>query len=236
MVMDASTLSQSAAGAMKAVWGSLRQAWRYTLSVYWLNAMEWRLMKSGVLVFFGLLCWLAGNLFLSYRPDITVASFVIAYGFVLIVWGPLTHLVLLPVIIRIRRSGRPGLRWVSRYGSKLGIILFVVLVLVLGAYPPDVMMLEYGGPPAVGDPAPPVAGDLDCVTMEGVVSCQVVGGQGFDHVVVLTGGRELLRVDDPPYAFEVQEEDLAEGHLGRYLAVELRNAEGEILRRYVRTV
>jgi hypothetical protein len=69
----------------------LRQAWADLLSVYYANTPVWRWLKSGGLVLFGLAVWSGANVLYSYVPEWEGLTYVMAYGFLVIIWGLLTH-------------------------------------------------------------------------------------------------------------------------------------------------
>ena len=212
-----------------------RLYWNDLLSVYYANTPIWRVFKSGGLLFLGFFCWSAASLLLSYRPEWTVLHYVVAYGFVLILWGPLTHFVVVPAVIRLRRTANhPFTRAISRHGSKLNLSVFLLLVVVLGTAPISPMILEFGFVSS-GESGPDVDPDLIC-TGEAVIECELSDPSGIDHVVVTTGDRELATVEEPPFAFTVHEAELVETVGQKQFVVELRDEDGETLRRYVRTV
>jgi hypothetical protein len=214
----------------------LGQAWRDLLSVYYANTPAWRWLKSGGLVMFGLAIWSGANVLHSYVPEWDFLTYVMAYGFLVIAWGPLTHFLVVPGIIRLRRTADSGVRrWIARNGSKLNLSVFIVLVIVFGTLAPGVMMLEFSG--ALTDSGGgDVTADLVCESGEETISCRLEKPQGFDHAVVSSGGERLQRVDGPPYAFEIQRDELTETRDGASFAVELKAEDGSTLRRFVRTV
>ncbi|WP_396610257.1 hypothetical protein ACH9L7_08310 [Haloferax sp. S1W] len=213
---------------------TLRGAWNDLLSVYYANTTVWRLLKSGALVALGLFCWSGANLVLSYRPDWTVLYYVMSYGFALLFWGPLTHLVIVPAVIRMRRSGNGGLRrQFARHGSKANLTVFLLLVLVLGTVPLGVMTFEFQVP-ADGDGGVDINPQLQCTKSGELIHCHVSDSRGIDSVVVSTGGQTLQKIDDPPFDFNVNVNNLEESGGDRQFTVELRDENGEVIRRYIR--
>lgn len=214
----------------------LGRAWRDLLSVYYANTPAWRWLKSGGLVLFGLALWSGANVLHSYVPEWNLLTYVMAYGFLVIAWGPLTHFLVVPGVVRLRRTADGDLgRWIARNGSKLNFGAFLMLVVVLGSLAPGIMMLEFSG--ALTDSGSgDVTADLICTTGDETVSCHLEDPNGFDHVVVRSGGEQLRRVDEPPYAFEVRRDELAETRNGAKLVVELKAEDGTTLRRFIRTV
>ncbi|UTF52432.1 hypothetical protein [Natronosalvus rutilus] len=217
--------------------GLCRRTWNDVLSVYYANTPIWRVLKSVGLLFFGFFCWSASNLLLSYRPSWSFLYFVAAYGFALIVWGPLTHLALLPWVIRLRRTANhPLTRTVARKGSMLNLSIFLTIVLVLGIAPISPMLLDFGTLVDDGTGSPDVDPDLECTVVDELVECSLSDPSGIDHVVVTSGEVHVKTVEEPPYDFEIRRSNL-ETVLGqKQFTVELRDEDGATLRRYKRTV
>ena len=212
----------------------LRSAWNDLLSVYYANTLVWRALKSATLLFLGFFCWSGANLLLSYRPDWGWLYVVMAYGFALLLWGPLTHLLIVPLVIRLRRSGAAGpLRVIARHGSKINLSVFLVIVLVLAAFPPGVMTFEFQVPTGGGGGAD-VNPDLLCTRSGDVIHCHLTESRGIDRVVVTSGGETLQTVDEPPYDFDVAVGDLETVNGDRQFAVELLDEDGNTVRRYIR--
>ncbi|MCU4741309.1 hypothetical protein [Natronoglomus mannanivorans] len=215
-----------------------RQAWRDTLSVYYANTPIWRFLKSSGLLVLGLFCWSASSLLLSYRPDWTILWYVAAYGFALILWGPLTHFVIVPLVIRLRRTAEhPVTRGLSRHASKLNLTVFFTIVILLGTFPIAPMTLEFQ-PDFGSDSGPDVDATLECTksTADDLVRCQISSADGVDHVVVSSAGTELQTVDEPPFEFELHTEDLEEVVGQKQFTVEVRDAEGDKLRQFTRNL
>jgi hypothetical protein len=212
----------------------LVRGWRELLSVYYANTPIWRWIKSGALVFLGLFLWTGANVLHSYRPDWDLLRYVMAYGFVLVAWGPLTHFVVVPLVIRLRRTAeRPVVRTLARHASKLNFSTFLLVVVVVGALAPGVMLLEFS--PGAGTDGGTVTADVACDAGESVVSCQVDVTGEVDHVAVTAGGEEIRTLDEPPYTFTVERSELADTGVGHQFVVELRDADGHTLRRFVQT-
>ncbi|SDQ43912.1 hypothetical protein [Natronobacterium texcoconense] len=207
----------------------LRQAWRDTLSIYYANTPIWRVLKSGGLLVFGLFCWSAASLLLSYVPEWTFLHYVMAYGFVLIFWGPLTHFVIVPLAIRLRRTAEhPVARTFARQASKINLSTFLLIVLVLGTAPISPMMLDFGAPLS-DDSSPDVDTDLVCSEGEEVITCHLTDPAGVDHAVVTSGENELKVVDDPESEFEIRIDDLEEVRDWKEFNVELKDENGDRL-------
>lgn len=215
---------------------TLRRTWNDMRSVYYANSFIWRVFKSGALLFLGLFCWTGANLLLSYRPDWAVLRYVMAYGFLLLLWGPLTHFVIVPLVIRVRRRGadNPASRFVARHGSKANLTVFVALVVVLAAFPVGPMTFEFQLPE--GGDGGDVNPQLQCTKSGGVIHCHLSDSRGIDSVVVTTGGETVTVDDAPPYDFDVRIDDVAAVRGQKQFEVELRDEDGRTLRRYIRYV
>lgn len=214
----------------------VRRAWRDFVSVYYANTPTWRWLKSGALVFLGFFAWTTGAVLLSVRPEWGLLSYVIAYGFLLLVWGPFTHFVVVPVTIRLRRTAEhPLVRGFSRHSGKINLTVFFTLVVVFGAFSPGIMMLEFAPLPGDGKSAQ-VSGDLVCEEHEEVIACRVENPRGVDHVAVTSGGEELTRAEESPFAFEIRKENIEETRTGKEFVVDYRDADGATVRRQVRVI
>lgn len=211
----------------------LVKGWRNLKSVYYANSWSWRLLKSGALFFMGFFFWSSSNLLLSYRPGWTWLYYPMAYGFALIPYGPFTHIVMVPLVIRLRRRGNP----LNRHLTKANLTVFILIVLVLGSFPPSVMTFDFRATLEAGgvdiDPA------LTCTKGSGandtVIHCHLSSSEGVDSVVVESSGEQLLVDSDPPYEFNVREEDLREVVGQKQFQVVLRDEGGETIRRYTRS-
>lgn len=213
---------------------TLRQAWRDLLSVYYANTPIWRWLKSGALLFLGVGLWAASAVVYSvtdWRPVL----YVMAYGFLLIFWGPFTHMVVVPVTIRLRRNAttKSG-RIFARNSGKINLSIFFICIVVLATFVPGLMMLEFSS--ELGGGGNDVSGDLVCDTGEEVVSCEVLNPKGIDHVVVTSGGETLRTVEEEPFAFELSHDELDETRTGLRFEVEYRDADGSTLQRFVERV
>jgi hypothetical protein len=212
----------------------VRDGWNDFVSVYYANTPIWRLLKSATLLFFGFFCWSGANLLLSYRGDWGFLYYVMAYGFALILWGPLTHLVIVPAVIRLRRISRGGVRsWFGRNGSKVNLTIFLLIVLLLGAFPPGVMTFEFQMP-AGGDGSADVNPQLQCTRSGELIHCHLSDSRGIDRVVVTSGREEITTVEEPPYDFDVRTGDLQTVNGDRQFTVELQDENGDTIRRYIR--
>ncbi|RQG90672.1 hypothetical protein [Natrarchaeobius chitinivorans] len=211
--------------------------WRDLLSVYYANTPVWRWLKSAALIFLGFFAWTSGAVVLSVRPEWGFLTYVMAYGFLLLLWGPFTHFVVVPVSIRLRRTAEhPTVRAVNRHSGKINLSIFFALVLLFGTFTPGIMMFEFS--PALGDgdgDRSEVRGTLDCDVDDDLVTCHVEGAQGIDRVVATSGDATVATADEPPFEFEVHVDDLQETRTGHELVVDYQDEDGETLRRQIRT-
>jgi len=177
---------------------------------------------------------MSGNVLLAYWTDSVTVRYALAYGFVLILWGPLTHLLVVPAVIRLRRTAEnPTVRRIVRHGSKINFATFLVIVAVVGTLAPGVMLLDFSS--GFGTDGGDVTAELVCQTDSDPITC-VETAAGVDHVVLLAGGEEIDRNDEPPYAVSAPRDSLSEGPSGSQFVIELRGPDGDTLRRFVRTV
>lgn len=215
----------------------LGRAWRDARSVYYANTPAWRWLKSGALVCFGLACWSAAGLLHSYRPGWDWLTYVMAYGFLVVGWGPFTHVVVVPGAIRLRRTAeRPSTRALARHASKLNLTVFLALVLVLGTVAPGVMLLDFRGALGDGGASGSVDAEIDCTAAGDAVECRVDVRGDVGRVVVVSSGERLRTLEEQPYAFRLRRDEVAEVAGSRQFVIELRDAEGNTLRRFVRTM
>lgn len=214
----------------------IRRAWNDLVSVYYANTLIWRLLKSAALIFFGLFLWSGANLLLSYQAGWNVFHYVMAYGFALLFWGPFTHFVVVPLVIRMRRSGKGGIRrQFARHGSKINLTVFLLVVLVLGTAIPGVMTFEFQVPAGDGSGGN-VNPQLQCTKSGDIVHCHLSDSRGIDHVVVSSGGEHLETIEEPPFDFNVNVKDTEAVNGDKQFTVELRDENGDTIRRYIRRV
>ena len=214
----------------------LRQMWRDLLSVYYANTPVWRWLKSGALMFLGMCTWAGASVLLSIRPGWTFLYLVMAYGFLLILWGPLTHFAIVPTVLRLRRTGEhPITRKLARNGGKINLTIFFTLVILLALSPPGIMLLEFDA--TLPGNGASTSGNLQCEEPEdGVITCEVHDAQNIDHVVIMVGGDVIDEAHEPPYRTEVRTDQLRETRTGYEFAVEYRDEDGNTLQRQIKTV
>ena len=210
-------------------------AWGALKTVYYANSVSWRVLKAGGLVFFGFFLWAGSNLVYSYNPGFGVLRYPMAYGFLLIVYGPIHHLVVLPLAFRWRR--RPGLR--QRVGKRLPngmLAAFLAAVVVLGTFPAGPMVVDFQS--ALESSGADVSPDLLCTkstTANGTaVHCHLSETDGVDRIEVRSGDSRLLTDEDPPYEFTIHEREIETVAGEKRFTVLLQEEDGAMVRRYTR--
>ena len=210
-------------------------AWSTIKTVYWANSVSWRFLKAGALLFFGFFCWAGSNVLHSYNASVDLLYYPMAYGFLLIVYGPIHHLVVIPLAVRWRRgSGRR-----QRLGRRLPnamLVAFVLAVLVLGALPFGAMAVDFQA--GFGSDSPDVNPELSCVTSPTPtgtnVTCTLSSSEGVGSVDVRSDGASIASVTEPPYVFTIRERDLGTVTGEKQFTVVLRDEDGDLVRRYTR--
>lgn len=214
--------------------GYVRQFWRDLLSVYYANTPIWRWLKSGALLFGGFGLWAASTVMFSVTGWIPL-RYTMAYGFLLVFWGPFTHMVLVPFTIRLRRNAETNAcRIFARNSGKINLSIFFTCVILLATVAPGLIMLEFS--PSDSHGGPNVSGDLFCDPGDEVISCEVPDPQGIDHVVVKSGGERLMTIESEPFEFEVRRDELKKTQGSHRFVVEYRDADGNTVRRLIERV
>lgn len=211
------------------------EAWSTLKTVYYANSLSWRFLKSGALVFFGFFLWAGANVLYSYNPDLTLLQYPMAYGFVLIIYGPVHHLVVLPLAFRWRRA--PGLRQrLGKRGPNAMLALFLVGVVVLGTFPAGPMLVDFQS--ALDSSGADISPGLLCTkstTDNGTaIHCHLTESEGIDHIVVRSGNSELVVDETPPFEFTVHERELETVAGEKRFTVMLQDEDGSLIRRYMR--
>ncbi|WP_115865503.1 hypothetical protein [Halorussus litoreus] len=216
---------------------AVRNAWNTLRTVYYANSVAWRALKSGALVFFGFFLWSASNILLSYQPSWTFLHYSMAYGFVVLIYGPVHHAVVIPLAVRWRRRG--GLR--TRIGRKLpnaGLAVFLAVVVLLGTFPSGPMVFDFGS--ALDEAGADVNPDLLCTKSgeagEQSVHCHLTESDSIASVTVESGGKTIHTDDSPPFEFTVREDELTAVTDQKQFQVVLRDEDGNMIRRYTRTL
>ena len=210
-------------------------AWSTLKTVYYADSPSWRVLKSGGLVFFGFFLWAGSNLLYSYNPELTFLRYAMAYGVLLIIYGPIHHVVVLPLSFRWQRAS-DARRRIGRRLPNAMLVAFVVGVVVLGTFPAGPMVVDFQG--TLGGSGADISPDLLCTkstTDDGTaVHCHLSEAQGVDRVVVRSGGTRLAVDEDPPFEFTVAASELETVTGEKQFTVVLQDEDGTMLRRYTR--
>lgn len=210
-----------------------RGGWRAAKTVYYANSVSWRVLKSGALVFLGCFLWAGSNVLGSY-VDWGVLDYTMAYGAVVLVYGPIHHLVVIPLALRWRRSA--GLR--QRVGKRLPtamLVVFLAAVAVAGTFSAGAMAVNFGSAMG-GDGATAAQPELACTAESGgeTVACEVTSAERVERVVVTSAGEQLLAVDDPPFEFTVEASAVESTMDREQFRVRLYDGNGNLVRQYTR--
>ncbi|MFB6069244.1 MAG: hypothetical protein ABEJ90_04885 [Halobacterium sp.] len=226
-----------AAGAASLLARLPASAWSTLKTVYWANSRSWRFLKAGALLVFGFFLWAGSNVLHSYNDSMRLLYYPMAYGFVLIAYGPIHHLVVIPLAVKWRRSA--GIR--QRVGRRLPnamLAVFLAAVVVLGTFPVGAMTIDFQASLGGGTASPDVSPELSCVKTpagDGTrITCSFSSPEGVGKVVVESDGRQLATVTDPPYEFTIRERDLGEVTGEKQFTVVLLDEDGHLVRRYTR--
>jgi len=216
---------------------TLRNAWQTLKTIYYANTVSWRPIKSGALVFCGFFLWTASNLLLSYQPAWTWLYYPMAYGFLLVLYGPFHHVVVIPLALRWRRSGGTKTR-IGRRLPNAGLALFLSAVVLLGTFPGGPMLFDFQS--SLSDAGADVNPDLLCTKSvhedETHVHCHLTTSEGIDHVVVESGGRRVTVDRARPFDFEVRSSQMAEVTGTKQFQIVLKDENSDTIRRYTRTL
>jgi hypothetical protein len=71
---------------------------------------------------------------------------------------------------------------------------------------------------------------------EQTAHCHLTESEGIDAVTVESGGETVATDDSPPFEFTVREDELATVTGQKQFQVVLRDENGEMIRRYTRTL
>lgn len=230
---------QSIGSPVEMVSNAIGSAWNTLRMVYYANSVSWRVLKSGALVFFGFFLWSSANLLFSYASSWTFLHYVMAYGLVVIIYGPFHHLVVIPLALRWRRSGDDTKIKIGKHLPNTSLAVFLGIVIVLGTFPVFPVQIGFSG--ELGGTGVDINPDLACVkatTADGtaVVHCHLTRSEGIDKVVVESGGTTVLVDEEPPFDFTVREDELEEVVGQKQFQVVLKDENGNTIRRYTRSL
>lgn len=217
--------------------GPLRRLWLGYKALYYASTPAWQVLKSGALFILGIFCWSTGNLLLSYEPSWSWTYYLMAYGFLLIPWGPVTHLALVPHVTPFlrRRFRSVAVRFAARHLSLVNFGIFVVHVVMFGLFPPSHLTFEFDATPtettaAAVDPA------LTCLTAPAphTVSCRLEASVGVSSVQVESAGEQLLILQESPFEFQLHRDRVHQIVGRREFEVHVLTEDGELIRSYTR--
>lgn len=216
--------------------GPLLRLWRTIKSIYYASAPSWQVLKSGALLFFGFFCWSSANLLLSYEPSWQWTYVLMAYGFLLTWWGPLTHLLLVPRLIPwLRRQKRgSGLHFIGKKLTQINLTIFAAAIILLSVFPPDAMTVDFGSivqSTRTADVNP----TLECSRDATTVTCRLDDTEGADAITVESGGTVLLERQQGDFSFSLPTSDLVEVVGQRQFQVVVHAPDGSTVRRFTRT-
>lgn len=229
------TEDESTFSPIATVFALVKTAWNTLKTVYYANSISWRFLKGGTLIFFGFFLWAGSNVLHSYNSDLVVLQYPMAYGFILILYGPFHHLVVLPLAFRWRRK-RGTKQRIGRRLPNTMLAVFVVAVLILGTFPVGAMTVDFHGALASDDPD--VNPDLLChksQTEDGTeIHCSLSESEGIDRVIVVNDGTQLVVDENPPYEFTIHERDIEPVVGQKQFRVVLESEDGTMIRQYTR--
>lgn len=220
------------------LWEALKKGWDILRTVYWYNSLPWRILKSGALVVLGFFCLSGGNLLLSYKPDWAVLHYLIAYGFLLILYGPIHHLLVIPVSLKLAHYSWGKRLRLNKRGPFWTLIFFFVAVGLLGLYPPDVMTFDFSALQLSG--SHDINPDVSCYRnpenqSPAVIHCRVEATGEIGYVEVENKGKIIQTDRESPYELSIDVSDLDEVVGQKNFHIVLRTDNGQMIRRYVRS-
>lgn len=215
----------------------IRDIWHTLTTIYYANSVSWRMLKAGALLFFGFFLWTGSNILQSVQPGWSFLSYPMAYGFVLIVYGPFHHLVVIPLYQRLRRQGTHLSVGQHLHLPNLSLTVFLILVIVLGTFPVAPMTINFGSTLNNGSSSE-IHPELMCskTTTNEItkIHCQLNQSQGVGRIVVESGGQPLLVDDQPPFKFTLRKAELTDVQGTKQFRVTVLDDQGIVIRRFTR--
>ncbi len=223
---------------LKKIWAGLCSGWDILRTVYWYNSLPWRILKSGALIVFGFFCLAAGNLLLSYKPEWTILNFLISYGFLLIIYGPVHHLIVIPTSLHLVHYDWGNHLRINRRGPFWTLIGFFVVVLYFGYQPLEVMSFTFqtSGSGGSHDINPEITCFKSKEVDETFIHCSLPGIEEISRVQIENSGKTIKVIEQPPFEFTLRKAQLEKVVGQRNFSVILRDSEDYMIRRYVRSV
>jgi hypothetical protein len=219
------------------IWDLLKAGWDVLRTVYWYNSLAWKILKSGGLIVFGFFMLSGGNLLYSFKPEWNWLLYVISYGFWLIIYGPIHHLIVIPVSLRLAHYSWGRAVRINKRGPFWTLIGFFVLVIYFGMFPLDVMTFRFK--PSQLTDTPDVDPKVTCYRNEQPddprITCRIADNEAIGSVDVENNGRTLLTDEEPPYEFSLRVSELEEVVGQKNFHVIVRGENGSMIRRYVQS-
>lgn len=218
----------------RALWDLVKSGWDVLSTVYSYNSLPWRILKAGGLVIFGFFNLMMANLLHSYKPHWNFLYLFMAYGSLLIVYGPIHHLVVIPLSLHLGRYSWARSLGIPRWGHVVMLVLFFVAVVGLAVFPLDVMTFELSASGLSG--GPDVDPEVSCWRRSestSIIECDVSDEPGIARVDVMSNGEVITSADTPPFRFTVDENQLQEVVGRRSFYVVPKDNNGNMLRRFV---
>ncbi|MFB6347249.1 MAG: hypothetical protein ABEK50_16115 [bacterium] len=221
----------------KTIWNLLKNGWDILRTVYWYNSLPWRILKSGALIVLGFFCLSGGNLLHSYKPHWDFLNYIIAYGFLLIVYGPIHHLLVIPLSLKGAHYSWGQTLRINKRGPFWTLIAFFVAVGFFGAYPLDVMTFEFSAPQLTQ--SHDIDPDVECYrkaqTDDPLIYCNVPVRDAIAYVEVENRGNVIETDREPPFELTVDASELEEVVGQKNFHIILRDKNDYMIRRYVRS-
>lgn len=222
---------------LEKIWDFLKKGWGILRTVYWFNSLPWRFLKSGALIVLGFFCLSGANLLHSYKPNWDFLNYFIAYGFLLIVYGPIHHMIVIPLSLHLVHYSWGRRLRVNKRGPFWTLMLFFAVVIVFGTYPLDVMTFEFSAPQLTR--TADVDPDINCYRTSkdesSTINCHVPAVEVIAYVEVENKGKIVLTDRKPPFEFTLNASELEEVVGRKNFHIILRGEDGHMIRRYVRS-
>lgn len=215
----------------------IERGWEILNTVYSYNSVPWRLLKAGALIVFGFFNFMAGNLLYSYKPDWNFLKFFMAYGSLLIVYGPIHHLVVIPGSLKLGRYSWARNLKIPQWGHVILLVTFFSAVVYFSVFPMNFMIFEIEAQGMMG--ATDIDPEVTCWRPKEnstTIKCTVSHEPGIDYVDLQTRDKTVLTSDTVPHHFSVDESNIDEVVGQKTFSIIPRDKHGNILRRYVQQV
>jgi len=219
---------------LRTAWYGIKKGLEVLRTVYSYNSLPWRILKSGALVVFGFFNLMASNLLYSYKPEWNFLYLFMAYGALLIVYGPIHHLIVIPVTLKLGQFSWARKLKIPGRGHQVMLILFFLAVIYLSFFPLNMITFDLSAVSTGGtEEVDPQVTCWRSTKQSTKINCEVSNEPAIARVDVNHNGETLLTDDSPPFQFTVDETKLEEvvGQKSFYIIPKDKN--GQMLRRYV---